>query len=478
MAEPRLIPVADLEHDERNALDVLVSQWRAKRSRNNLRTAFYDMKNSERSLMSGQVPQTIRRRRFVLGWSALAVDKLNRRCNLEGFHDANGADLSALGLGEFMRTNRLVNEVSQAGTSSLIHSCSFLVTTLGDVEAGEAKVLTLASDATTSTATWNRRLRAVDSHLSIHALDDGGEPTNMTMYLPGVNVMMTKGGGGWTVERREHDYGVPVDVMRHRPRLDRPFGASRINRTVMSLHMQALGAMIRGDVNGEGYSLPRYVLLGATEEAFKNADGSPKAAWQAAWDAVWAIGDDEEAEEPQLARADVKQFGGQSPEPQNAHLRMLAQMFSGETGIPLGELGIIGDSNPTSAEALLVSRDDLIAEAGTTTDDWSPDVSSAARRALLMWNDGKLPDGLDIRPVWRSPVHVSRSQAADAGSKIIDKLPWLAETEVGLEVLGLTPDQARRALNDKRRAEARALLNRRLAPAAPTAEPVDGNGNT
>src|SRR5690606_28463576 len=149
---------------------------------------------------------------------------------------------------------------------------------------------------------------------------------------------------------------------RYKPRLGRPMGASRISRAVMSLHVQALAAMIRADVNGEAYSLPRYVLLGATESAFQNADGSPKPAWQAAWDAVWAIGDLEDDDvDPRLARADIKQFHGQSPEPQNAHLRMLAQQFSGETSIPIGELGIIGDANPTSAEALETSRDDLVA---------------------------------------------------------------------------------------------------------------------
>ena len=102
-----------------------------------------------------------------------------------------------------------------------------------------------------------------------------------------------------------------------------------------------------------------------------------------------------------LARADVKQFNGQSPEPQNAHLRMLAQMFSGETGIPIGELGIIGDANPTSAEALQASRDDLISTAEQTTDDWSPDVASAMTRALTMLN-GDLPENLDLRARWRS----------------------------------------------------------------------------
>lgn len=464
---PDLIRIPGLAHDEQNALDELVAQWRAKRSRNNLRTAFYDMKNSERSLLSGQIPEAIRNRRFVLGWSAISVDKLNRRCNLDGFYDAGGNDLDSLGLGELSRVNRLTSELSQAGVSCLIHSCAFLVTTQGDTQAGEPPVLVNARDASTATGMWDVRRRLIRSFLSINDLDEVGEPTAMTMYLPGLNVILTKTGSRWTVERREHAYGVPVDPMRYKPRLGRPFGSSRISRAVMSIHLQALAAMIRADVNGEAYSLPRYVLLGATEQAFQNADGSPKAAWQAAWDAVWAIGDDPSALNP---RADVKQFTGQSPEPQNAHLRMLAQMFSGETGIPIGELGIIGDANPTSADALQVSRDDLIAEAERTTDDWTPDVSAAATRALAMLNGGRLPANLDIQPQWRNPMHVSRSQAADAGTKVLTQLPWLAETSVGLELVGLSKDQAQRALAEKQRARGLQVLDRLTGGGS-------GNGN-
>lgn len=456
------IRVPDLQVDEQSELDELVAQWRQKRPRNNLRTAFYDMKNSDRTLMSSQVPEVIRRRSFVLGWSSISVDKLNRRCNIEDFYDAGGVDLADLGLPEYVRDNRLATEISQAGTSSLIHAVSWLVTTQGDVESGEPEVLTLAKDATSATGIWDVRRRAVKSFLSITEFADDGEPTAMTMYLNNLNVIMTKVAGKWRVERRKHIYGVPVDPMRYRPRLGRPFGSSRISRAVMSIHSQALSAMIRADVNGEAYSLPRFMLLGATEEAFKNADGSPKPAWQAAWDSVWAIGDDLDAAgvEPSLGRADVKQFNGQSPEPQNAHLRMLAQMLSGETGIPIGELGIIGDSNPTSAEALDTSRDDLIAEAGVTTDGWSPDVASAVTRALTMRNGGNLPEGLDIRAHWRSPKYTSSAQAADAGTKIIDKFPWLAETSVGLELSGLTPDQISRALAERQRTNGRSVLQR------------------
>ncbi len=458
------ITVPDLDHGEQNTLDQLVMQWRSKRQRNNLRAGFYDMTNATRHLMSSTAPPSVKKKSFVLGWSTMAVDKLARRCNLDGVYDLNGRDLNSLGMNEIWKTNRLGSEISQAGVSGLIHSVSWLITTRGDTQAGEPKALITSRSALTGTGMWDGRRRALSSFLSINELDDKGEPTDMTMYLPNLNVFITKTGGQWTVARRAHAYGVPVDPMRYKPRLDRPFGSSRITRAAMSHQMQALGAMIRGDVNGEAYSLPRYVLLGAGEDAFRNADGTIKPTWQAAWDAIWAIGDDEDLvdEKNSLARADVKQFHGQSPEPQNAHLRMLAQMFSGETGIPLGELGIIGDSNPTSYDALLASRDDIIATAEATTDDWSPDVSSAVTRALAMFNDDDLPDDLDVQCQWRPAQHASRAAAADAGAKILAQVPWLAESQsdVALELLGLRPDQINRANNDRRRAAGRELLNR------------------
>lgn len=445
------IAILDLTHAEQNTLDTLIEQWRSKRTRNNLRTAFYDMKSGAQSLMSDQVPLVVRRRSFVLGWSALSVDKLNRRCNLDGFYDAKGRNLGNLGLDKVIEDNRLLSELSQGVHASLLHGPAFVVTTQGDTQSGEPPVLVHSRSAEVSTGLWDVRRRQMSAFLSITETTDEGEPSAMTMYLPDLNVDMERRDGRWTVDRRSHEWGVPVDMLRYRPRLGRPFGASRINRTVMSLHMQALAAMIRADVNGEAYSLPRYMLLGATEEAFKNADGSPKPTWQAAWDAVWAIGDDPDAASDALARADVKQFNGQSPEPQNAHLRMLAQVFAGETGIPLGELGVLGDANPTSAEALVVSRDDLISEALQAQRDWDPDLAIVPRRALEMLNGRKFPK-LQMRPIWVDPVMTSPTAKADAGQKVLSSQPWLGETSVGLELLGLTPEQARRAVAERREA--------------------------
>lgn len=469
--------VQGLSDDEQAALAELLELWRSKRHRNLMRAQMYDMKSATRALMSSSAPDVVKRRAFVLGWSAIAVDKLNRRCNLESFYDANGNDLDSLGLSEIVEQNRLVDEFSQAGISSLIHTPSWVITTLGDTSLGEPDVLMTFRDALTGAGVWDGRRRQAKHYLSINDFDDMGEPNNLTLFVENRNRELAKDGGRWkVVDTHDHLYGVPVDPLRYRPRLNRPMGSSRISRAVMSIHQQALAAMIRADVNGEAYSLPRYVLLGVTESAFQNPDGTPKPALQAAWDAVWAIGDDGDAE-GNLARADVKQFHGQSPEPQNAHLRMLAQMFSGETGIPLGELGIIGDSNPTSHEALESSRDDIIAEAEQVTRTWTPDVSSALRRALVMQNRGSdVPDNLKPMPNWRPAQHISRASAADAGSKVIDKVPWLAETEVGLELLGLTREQAERAQAERLKAQGRQNLGAILERARLTTPPAEVTG--
>lgn len=464
------VVVPALNESDQAELDALIEQWRAKRPRNNLRSAMYDMKNATRHLMSSNAPAEVKRRKYVLGWSATAVDKLNRRCNIDGFYDPSGHDLASLGLPGLEKSNRLRAELSQAGVSSLIHSVSWLVTVFG--ETGEPDVLILPRTAANATGIWSPRRRSLISFLSISATNDDGEPTEMTMYLDGRNILMSKDGGRWSVDEKEHSYGIPVDPMRYKPDMDRPFGRSRINRTVMSLHEQAIGVMARADVNGIAYSLPRYALLGATEAAFQNADGSVKPTWQAAWDAIWAIGDDEDlaAQNNTLARADIKQFHGQSPEPQTAHLRMLAQMFSGETGIPLGELGLIGDANPTSAEAMMAGKDDLIAEAEQTMDAWAPDVSASITRAVRMLNRGNVPENLEILPIARNPMHVSRAAAADAGAKVLEQHPELRGTDVGMEISGLSPEQIKRAKAEIRGSRGRAILSRLPAP-----EPASGD---
>lgn len=467
------ITIFDLDTDEQRTLNALLAQLKAKAPRNRLRAAYYDGRNAVRDLGIA-MPPNFHRIATVLGWSAKAVDMLNRRCNLDGFV-LPGGSVDDLGMDEVWEANHLDSEAAQAGVSSLIHATAFIIATQGDTEAGEPPVLITAKDALSGTGEWDRRRRALRSFLSLIDLDDEGKPTEMVLYLDGLNVSMTKGPAGrWTVERRTHAYGVPVEPLVYRPRLGRPFGASRISRAVMSLQDSAIRTVIRSEVSAELYSVPQRVLLGADESAFKNPDGTVKTAWQAVLGRLWAIPDDDGAQNP---RADIKEFAQGSQEPHVAQLRAWAQLFAGETSIPISSLGISTDANPASAEAYHASREDLISEAEGTTDEWTPAWRRTAIRALQMFHGwDEVPDEVrKLRPKWRSPSTPSRAAAADAAAKTLDKFPWLAETELGLELYGFDQSFIDRAMAEKRRSGGSAAL-RALVTAAEQGRPAVSGG--
>lgn len=440
-----LIRIPSLTDSEQDIFNSLMAQLAAKAPRNRLRAAYYDGKNAVRDLGIA-MPPNFRNVAMVLGWSAKAIDVLNRRCHLEGFVVPGSA--TDFGISQLSEENNLASEAPQAGVSSLIHATAFLIATQGDTEAGEPPVLITGKSALSGTGLWNVRKRAIDAFLSIIATDDDGKPTDMVMYLDGVNVTLTKGRGTWTVDRRRHSYGVPVEPLVYQPRWDRPFGASRISRAVMSLNDSATRTMIRSEVSAELYSVPQRVLLGADESAFQNADGTVKTMWQAVLGRIWAIPDDEEAVNP---RADIKELSQASQQPHIDQLNALAKLFCGETSIPISSLGISTDANPASAEAYYASREDLIIEAEGTTDGWSPAWRKTMFRGLMMLNGwDKIPTEAEaMRPKWRSAATPSRAAAADAASKTLAQFPWLAETKTGLELYGFDSDFIERALAER-----------------------------
>lgn len=443
------LTVPGLDVDEQATLRRLWTELQSKATRNLLRASYYDGKRAIRQVGS-VIPPQYYRLGIVLGWSAKAVDTLARRCNLDGFVWPDG-DLASLGADEVWLSNHLGSEVSSATISSLIHGVSFLVTTKGDEAAGEPAVLIHAKDAMNATGTWNLRTRALDNLLSITGRDEEGNPSSLALYLRNLTVVCEKNASGrWDVDRQPHGWGLPAEALVYKPRVGRPFGTARISRTVMSLHDQALRTVIRLEGHMDVYSFPELWMLGADESIFKNADGSQKAAWQVMLGRIKGLPDDDAAAQP---RADVKQFPASDPAPHLAALKQQAQLFSGETSIPLTSLGVSDMSNPTSADTYIASREDLIAEAEGATDDWSPPLRRTILRALAIANgQTEIPaTWRSIDTKWRSPVYVSRAAAADAGAKQLGAVPWLAETEIGLELLGLDELQIRRALADRRR---------------------------
>lgn len=444
--------IDDLNDDVVDTINRLYKQLVERTPRNLLRASLYDGKFALRQI-GEMIPPSYLRTATVLGWSAKAVDTLARRCNLDAFVWPDG-DLDKIGGQLVWDQNFMATKANSAIVSSLIHGPAFLINTVGD-EKVEPKSLIHVKSAMQATGDYSTRRNAMDRLLSIIQRDDKGNPTEIALYEDGVTVLSWRGSNGkWESDVQTHDLGVPVEVLPYHPREDRPMGSSRISRPVIAQQQRALKGIIRMDAHADVYSFPQMILLGAKGSAFRNKDGSLKPAWQVALARVFALEDDEDEPDASRARADVKRFEAASPEPHLKMVEQAAMMFSGETSIPVESLGFSNRANPTSADSYIASREDMIAEAEGAVDDWRPGFRRAWIRALAIQNDEKtIPKAFaSIDPKFRSPIYLSKAAQADAGSKILGAGPeWLKETEVGLELLGLTPQQAKRALAEKRR---------------------------
>jgi hypothetical protein len=463
------IHLPGVSDDEDRTLNQLLKQLDDTQPRNVLRASYYDGRRAVKQVGT-VIPPQYYKLAIVLGWSAKAVDLLARRCNWDRMVWPDG-DLGSLGMADLTEWNSLKTEINAALIASLQHGPAFLVNTRGDESIGEPLSLIHVKDALNATGEWNPRKRRLDSLLSITGRNGEGQVTSLALYLDGLTITAEKDTSGWTVDRTTHPWGVPAEVMAYKPQPRRPFGASRISRPIMSLHDQGLRTVIRMEGNADVYSFPQMVLLGADESIFKNADGSVKASWQVMLGRIFGIPDDEDAANP---RADVKQFSAASPAPHLAQLNALAKMFAREASLPDTSVAITDIANPTSADSYDASQNELISEAEGATDDWTPPLRRSIQRALAIANslDGVPAEWGTIDAKWRSPRFLSRAQQADAGMKQLTAVPWLAETEVGLELLGLDEQQITRAMADKRRAQGAQTLAALRAAATQVTPPA------
>lgn len=455
------VRIPGLSDDENGLINGLLAEIERRRLGNLMRTSYYDNKRTIRKVGTLIPPQYFNLG-FVLGWTGKAVDALARRCNLDGFVWPDG-DLSDVGGDDVWDDNHLGSEVDGAIVSAMQHGPAFLVNTFGGD--GEPDALIHVKEATEATGEWNRRRRHLDNLLSVVDRDKDGRFLQLALYLDDetVTARRDKASAKWEIDRFRHVYGVPAEVLPYKPQPQRPFGRSRITQPMMGLQDAAVRTLIRREGHMDVFSYPEFWLLGADESAFKNADGTQKSMWEIRLGRIKGIPDDKDESDPQLARADVKQFPAQSPGPHWSDINGLAKLFAREASLPDTAVAISELSNPTSAESYDASQYELIAEAEGAVDDFTPALRKSFVRALAMKNGiavDAIPDGWkSIDAQWRNPRYLSRAAVADAGMKQLTAIPWLADSEVGLELLGLTPQQVRRAMADKRQSSVAALVN-------------------
>ncbi len=471
MSTPR-ITLPDISGDENADLNRLLENLGRKSQINKTLAAYYDAEKNLRMAHGGVVPPQYYRLGLVLGWTAKAVDVLARRCHLDGMVWPDG-DLESLGYRELWDGNRLGSETSQGITSGLIHAVTFVTAARGDGP-DEPEVMVHFHDASDATGDWNARSRRLDNLVVVNGRDDDGHPDALTLYLPGRTVTAWRTLARWSTEVSEHSFGVPAAPLAYKPRLKRRYGRSRISRPLRAIQDAAARSLVRLEGHSDIYSYPEFWMLGADPSIFKNSDGTPTDRFQQMLGRIKGIPDDPSAD-PALARADVKKFSAESPQPHLATLNAQAKLFAREAAMPDTALAITDFANPTSAESYDASQYELIAEAEGATDEWSAPLRDVIMIALAMQNgETEVPEGWrSIDTKWRDPRYQSRAAQADAGSKQLAAAPWLAETEVGLELLGMDEQQVRRALGEQRRARLAGALAG-LTDVADAADSLEG----
>lgn len=437
--------VSDAELD---TIRSLLAVWGAKRPRNELRSVYFDGKMPLKP--TGNIPRAAMDKiSAVLDWPEKAVTTLAERSIFEGFV-APGAAEDPFDLGVILDANRFDLELPQGITSAYKHSCAFLTTALGDTDAGEPEVVVMARSAEWSAALWDDRRRVVSAALAITSADpDTGDPWSMDVYLPDVVLVLSRRpSGDWSVDRRPNPLGeVLVEPLTYDPQLGRPFGRSRISRTVMNITDHALTTIVRGEIGADFYAIPRIIMTKVAEDAFKDDK------WAMAIDRFMGFTKDEDGDGPT-----VQQFQQMTMQPIMDQYRMYATQFSGATGVPVSNLGIVTD-NPPSAEALYADDRRLVVTAKRQNRILGASLKRVAHKVVRLRDGGDVTDEMrQIDVAWANPASISPGAAADALVKLAAVFPWIGESEVGLEMAGFTSSEITRLLADKRRSQGSAAL--------------------
>lgn len=457
--------VEGLPDHETDLLNELIEVWTQKLERNRLRVDYYNAHNRLKDL-GISIPPPLKNIETVVGWPAKAVDSLAMRSRFDGFSFSTGEDY---GLNRIVAENNFKKVYSKAVIEELVSSCAFLTTSKGGP--GEPAAIISAYSTMQAAAIWDMRHKRIKAGLTVVDIEKQSpysqpEPVWVNLYTDSDTWEIKKTESGWVSRRNPHKMGRPlIEPLAYRSTLERPFGRSRISRAVMSITDSAVRCALRSEVAAEFYTAPQKYILGADDEVFGDKDK-----WEAYMGNWLLLTRDEEGELPSIG-----QLTQGSVQPHIDYMRSLAARFSGETGVPVSELGIIHD-NPSSAEAIYAAKETLVIEAETLNEDNGEGLKNIGMMALALSQNKSLDDLTDeersISVQWKNPARPSLVSQADAIVKVIASIPWVAESRVALEELGFSEDQIMRLETDKQKAIAQSMIQASMQEEGPTGQPT------
>lgn len=406
----------------------------------------------------------------TLGWCGIAVDTLEERLEWRGW--VTDAD-DDYGLDDTYKDNQLALESSLLHLDALIYGVAFWSVTNGT--SNEPDPLVTAESPLTTTYEWDRRARRAAAALIVGKRDAMSLPERISLHLPGEDVILRASvgtePGRWVVEDRityPHDRVSVIPVV-NRPWGTRRAGRSEITRAMRSLQKNAVRTLAGWEIAREFFAAPQRYAMGANERSFVDKDGNPLTAWQAYVGRVWAMERDEDGNIPT-----VGQFPSGDPTAYFTGLRGLGSLFAAEAGLAVSYLGIPTDQ-PASADAIRAGDARLLKRAERRHTHFGAGHHELGEQAYMVrHNSETVPDEFrGVDESWSDPATPTRAASSDAATKLVAAGILPAESEVTMELVGLSRSDQRRVQADRRRlgvSETIAALT--AAAAAPVDETV------
>lgn len=433
-----VLPLLTLSDDELSLLTALRTDLLAHRFRLELLDAYFNGEQIIRDL-GISIPPQLKGLHTVIGWPRIGVESLEQRLDLEGFRWADGSDSSDLD--EIAEANDLFDEASLAHLDALTYGREYVA--VGSGESGSPPLITFESPLD-MTLFWDARLRIATAALR-ESVEDGTRIA--TLYLPDQTVFAAETSDGWEVFDRDlHNLGmVPVLRMANRQRTADRVGKSEITPEVMSITDAACRRLMGIEVAAEFFGAPQRYILGASESAFQDAEGNTKSAWETYIGRVLALERDEDGNVPTVGA-----FTAHDPSGQTKIIDLYARIMASQLSVAPHVLGYTSD-NPASADAIRYADNSQIKKAERRIRRFSATHRDAMRLALW-FRDGEPPDkARRIETVWRNPATPTLAAQVDAATKLVQAQILPADSDVVLEMVGLTEDQRRRVAIDRRR---------------------------
>lgn len=422
--------------EEHGLFSELVNVWGARLTANQLRMRHYEGKVDVSRLDLGiSIPPPIVRRlnRCSMMWSKQAVGRIADTSVIEGYRfDGPAPD----GFAEIWDANEMVDQYDETMPSTAVHGLSMWTVTAGGE--GEPPVVVNSYDAEHAAALYDYRHRRVLAGLTVVDVDyrDPSRITACNFFAPdGAVVEMEQNRRGqWSSRRRHYGTGrCMMEVMRHDPDKQHPFGKSAITPAILTLEDEANREAVRMVMHSELFTSPTRWVMGAQDDIFENGR------WEAYLGSYFALPKDGDGDTPKTGSYPIGDF-----QPHIAYIRQLANQFAAEASIPIHSL-LYTEANPASAEAIEASRNDLIEKVTKVNRLNAHTLRSIGLLALSIMSETPVSE---LPPEWRSlhvdfanPRHATVGAMSDAASKTVADVPWFAETRHYWKMKGYRDDE-------------------------------------